>query len=51
MYIYASIRPSDQEPTDKAAFPAEGALCAAFKKPEVIHWISFNAMLLFKLNE
>lgn len=49
--IYASIRPSDQEPTDKAAFPTEGALCAAFKKLEVILWISFNFMLLFKLNE
>lgn len=34
--VYANTCASDQESPDKAAFPSEGALCAALKKLEVI---------------
>lgn len=38
---YANTFLSDQESTDKAALPSEGALCAEFKKPEVTVFESF----------
>ena len=44
--FHAHVCPTDQESTDKASFPSEGALCAAPKKPEVIRRL-FRAIWCF----